>query len=179
MKCKLLTRQQPQMRIKVESPRTLRSVGNLVVHAALCEACGLDSDVPLPPGQEVRNGDENVASGTPEVLYDVVLGPFVSYSNLVYRVDVLDQLQVCTPENFFFPLSSAIESGNYLALGRDGQNTGYLRNLLSFSVNTAHTCPVFTFQSGFYGGESPKCRSYGLQNSRSGIIGECQHAGST
>jgi len=179
MKCKLLARQKPQMRIKVEPPRTLRSVGNLVVHTALCGASGLNSDVPLPPCQEVRNGDENVASGTPEVLYDVVLGPFVSYANLVYRIDVLDQLQVCTPENFFFPLSSAVEPGHYSALSRDDQDTGHLRNLLSFSVDTAHTCPVFAFQSCFHGGESSKCWSYSLQNGCSGIICECQHAGST
>jgi hypothetical protein len=114
------------MRIKAEPPRTLRSVSNLVVHATLCGASGLNSDMPLPPCQEVRNGDKNITSGTPEVFYDVVLGPLVSYSNLVYRIDVLDQLQVCTPENFFLPLSSAIEPGHYSALGEDDQKNWVL-----------------------------------------------------
>ena len=105
------------MHIKVEPLRTLRSIGNLVVHTTLRRPSGLDSNMPFPPCQEVRNGDKNVTSGTPEVLYDVVLSPLVSYSNLVYRVNVLDQLQICTPENFLFPLASAIEPGHYSALG--------------------------------------------------------------
>lgn len=87
-----MTRQQLQVRIEVKPPLTLRSVRDLVVHAALGGAGGLDSDVPLPPCQEVRNGNENVTSGTPEVLYDVVLSPLIRYSDLVYRVDVFNQL---------------------------------------------------------------------------------------
>ena len=92
MKCRLLPCQQLQMRKKVKPSRTLCSVRNLVVHAALGRTSGLDSDVPLPPCQEVRNCDENVTSSAPEILYDVVLSPLVRYSNLVYRIDVLDKL---------------------------------------------------------------------------------------
>jgi len=169
MKCRLLPRQQLPMHEKVKSPRTLCSSRNLVIHAALGRAGGLNSDVPLSPCQEVRNGDKDITSGTPEVFNDVVLGPLVSYSNLVYRVDVLDQLQVCAPENFFLPLSPPVEPRHQSALS-EGQNIGYPRNLLAFSVNTAHTGPVFTFQSGFYGGKSSECRCHSLQNSCSGVI---------
>ena len=92
MRCRLSQRQRLRMCVHVKLPRTLCPICNLVVHTALSRACGLDSDVPLSPCQEVRNGDKNVTSGAPEVLYDIVLGPFVGNSNLVYRVDVLDQL---------------------------------------------------------------------------------------
>ena len=144
MICRLSLRQRMRMRKRVKPSRTLCSARNLVIHTALCGASGLNSDVPLPPRQEVRNGDKDVTSGTPEILYDIVLSPLVCYSNLVYRVDVLDQLQVCTPENFLLPLSPAIEPGHESA-SSEGLNTRDLRNLLAFSVNTAHTCPVFTF----------------------------------
>ena len=83
MKCRLLPHQQPRMRKKVKQLRTLCSVRNLIVHATLGRASGLNSDVPLPPCQEVRNGDENITSGTPQVFYDVVLGPLVGYSDLI------------------------------------------------------------------------------------------------
>ena len=84
MKCRLSLCQQLQVGEKVKPPRTLRSARNLVIHTALCGASGLNSDVPLPPRQEVRDGDKDVTSGTPEVLYDIVLSPLVCYSNLVY-----------------------------------------------------------------------------------------------
>lgn len=116
MKCRLSACQRPPMRIKMKLLRTFRSVSDLVVHTAHCGASGLNSDMPLPSCQEVRDGDKNVTSGTPEVLNDVVLGPLVSYSNFVYRVDVLDQLQVCTPEDFLFSLSSAVKPENSSAL---------------------------------------------------------------
>jgi len=116
MKCRLSLCQHLQMCEIVKPPRTLCSARNLVIHTAICGASSLNSNVPLPPRQEVRNGDKDVTSGTPEVLYDIVLSPLVCYTNLVYRIDVLDQLQVCTPENFFLPLSPAIEPGHQLAL---------------------------------------------------------------
>lgn len=103
----------------MKSPRTLCPARNLVIHATLSGASGLNSDVPLPPRQEVRNGDQHVTSGTPEVLDDIVLSPLVRYSNLVYRVDVLDQLQVCAPENFFLSLAPAIEPGHQSALSEN------------------------------------------------------------
>lgn len=48
--------------------------------------------MPLPSRQEIGNGDKNVTCGAPEVLDDVVLSPLISYSNLVDRVNVLDEL---------------------------------------------------------------------------------------
>ena len=159
------------MHERVKPSRTLRSACNLVIYAALGGTSSLNSDVPLPPRQEVRNGDKDVTGGTPEVLYDIVLGPLVCYSNLVYRIDVLDQLQVCTPENFFLPFPSSIEPGHQSVLS-ESQDIWHVRDLLAFSVNTAHTRPIFTFQSGFYGGESSECRRHGLQNSCSGVVGE-------
>ena len=100
----------------MEPLRTFRSVSDLVVHTAHCGASGLDGNIPLPSCQEVRDGDKDVTSGAPEVLNDVVLGPLISYSNLVYRVNVLDELQVCTPEDFLFSSSSAVEPENSSAL---------------------------------------------------------------
>lgn len=111
-KCRLFPGQQPQMRKKAKPLRTFCPVRNLVVHAAFGGASGLNTDVPLPPRQEVRNGDQNVASGTPEVFYNVVFSPLVSYSNFVYRINVLDQLQVCAPEDFFLPLPPTVEPGH-------------------------------------------------------------------
>ena len=109
---------------KAKLSRTFCSARNLVIHATLGGAAsGLNSDVPLPPRQEVRNSDKDVTSGTPQVLYDIVLSPLVCYSNLVYRIDVLDQLQVCTPEDFFLPLSPAIEPGHRSA-SSEGQTLG-------------------------------------------------------
>lgn len=64
----------------------------MVVYASLDRSGGLNADVPFPSRQEVRDGDKNVARGTPEVLDDIVLSPLVSDSNLVDGVDVLDQL---------------------------------------------------------------------------------------
>ena len=92
MKCRLLTHEQLEIRPRVKPPRTLRSARNLIIYTAFGRASGLNSNMPLPTRQEVGDGDKNVTSGTPKVLYDVVLGPLISYSNLVYRVDVLDQL---------------------------------------------------------------------------------------
>jgi hypothetical protein len=115
MKCRLSICQRPLMRIKVKPLRTFRSVGDLIVHTVHRRASGLNSDMPLPSCQEVRDGDKNVTSSTPEILDDVVFGPLVSYSNLVYRVDVFDQLQVCAPEYFLFSFSSTVETANYSA----------------------------------------------------------------
>jgi hypothetical protein len=92
MKCRLSPCQLLAVPIAAKETRTLSPVGNVVVHGSLDRTGGLNTDVPFPSRQEVRNGDKNVACGTPEVLDDVVLSPLVSNSNLVDRVDVLDQL---------------------------------------------------------------------------------------
>ena len=87
--CKLLI---VHNRARVNASRTLCPICNSVVHATLSRIDCLKIDMPLSSCQEVRNGNKNVACSTPEVLDDVVLGPFISYSNLVDRIDVLDQL---------------------------------------------------------------------------------------
>jgi hypothetical protein len=92
MKCRLLLCQSLVVCICTKAPRTLCPVRNLIVHVPPGRAGGLDTDMPLPPRQEVRNGNKNVTCGAPEVLDYVVLSPLISYSDLVDRVDVLDQL---------------------------------------------------------------------------------------
>lgn len=112
MKCRLLSCQLLVVRIGAEAPRTLCPVCNLVVHAAPGGTSSLNTDVPLPPRQKVRNCNKDVTGGAPEVLDYVVLGPLISYSNFVDRVDVFDQLQVRPSENLLLSLAPTIEPGN-------------------------------------------------------------------
>jgi hypothetical protein len=90
MKYRLFPCKLPTIYIVAKVIHTFCPIRNLVVHAALGRAGGLDTDVPLPPRQEVRDGDKNVTGSAPEILDDVVFSPLIGYSNLVDRVDVLD-----------------------------------------------------------------------------------------